>query len=69
MKNLSLVLATTFAVLAVGPAALAIAAPVPQAPYKNCSRAQPKNYCNIPSNSDKYQPKLDWDGDGIGCEC
>ncbi|MEN4478603.1 excalibur calcium-binding domain-containing protein [Mycolicibacterium cosmeticum] len=38
-------------------------------PYPNCTAAKKDNACNIPSSSDKYQPKLDRDGDGIGCEC
>ncbi len=39
------------------------------APYKNCSAAKADGVCNIPSDSPDYQPKLDRDGDGIGCEC
>lgn len=39
------------------------------APYPNCTAAKQDGACNIPSSSDKYQPKLDRDGDGIGCEC
>jgi len=39
------------------------------APYKNCTEARANGACNIPSDSPYYQPKLDRDGDGIGCEC
>lgn len=39
------------------------------APYKNCTQARGDGVCNIPSDSDKYQAKLDRDQDGIGCEC
>ena len=51
------------------PMALASATPAQAAPYKNCTPARNNNDCNIPSSSDKYQDKLDRDGDGIGCEC
>jgi hypothetical protein len=51
------------------PMALASATPAQAAPYKNCTQAKQNNDCNIPSGSDKYQSKLDRDGDGIGCEC
>lgn len=45
-------------------------APVVQAdPYPNCTVAKQDGACNIPASSDKYQPKLDRDQDGIGCEC
>ena len=39
------------------------------APYPNCTAAKADGACNIPSTSDKYQSKLDRDGDGLGCEC
>jgi hypothetical protein len=39
------------------------------APYKNCTEAKGNGDCDIPSSSDKYQSKLDRDGDGLGCEC
>lgn len=42
---------------------------VQAAPYPNCTVARQDGACNIPSSSDKYQSKLDRDGDGIGCEC
>jgi hypothetical protein len=51
------------------PMALASATPAQAAPYKNCTQARQNNDCNIPSSSDKYQSKLDRDGDGLGCEC
>jgi len=57
-----------FAVIAIGSAAPAIAAPLPQAPYKNCTEARANGDSDIPSSSDKYGPWLDRDGDGIGCE-
>ncbi len=48
----------------------AVFAPIAEAaPYKNCTAAKQDGACNIPSSSDKYQSKLDRDGDGIGCEC
>lgn len=39
------------------------------APYKNCTQAKNDGVCNIPEDSPYYQPKLDRDKDGIGCEC
>lgn len=70
MKHtIGFIAAALFAGIAIGSAAPAIAAPVPQAPYKNCTEARNNNDCNIPSSSDKYQSKLDRDGDGVGCEC
>jgi hypothetical protein len=69
VKKLSLVLATTFAAIAIGSAAPAIAAPMPQAPYKNCTQAKNNGDCDIPSSSDLYGPWLDRDQDGLGCEC
>ena len=48
----------------------AVLAPVAvAAPYPDCKTAKQDGVCNIPSTSDKYQNKLDRDGDGIGCEC
>ena len=55
--------------VAIGSSAPATASPMPQAPYKNCTQARANDDCDIPSSSDKYQSKLDSDGDGIGCEC
>ena len=55
--------------IAIGSSASAAASPTPQAPYKNCTQARANEDCDIPSSSDKYQPKLDSDGDGLGCEC
>jgi hypothetical protein len=70
MKNtLSLALATAFGAIAIGSAAPAIAATMPQAPYPNCTVAKQNGDCDIPSSSDKYQSKLDRDQDGLGCEC
>ncbi len=57
------------AVAIAAPMALASASPATAAPYKNCTQARDNNDCNIPSSSDRYQSKLDRDGDGIGCEC
>jgi hypothetical protein len=51
------------------PLALAAATPAQAAPYKNCTQARDNGDCDIPSSSDKYQSKLDRDGDGLGCEC
>lgn len=58
-----------FGAIAVGVAAPAVATPLPEAPYKNCTQARQNDDCDIPSSSDKYQSKLDRDGDGVGCEC
>jgi len=69
IRTIGLLLVTALGAIAIGSAAPAIAAPVPQAPYKNCTEARQKGDCDIPSSSDKYQSKLDRDGDGIGCEC
>lgn len=63
-------LASVLAGLAVGaPMALALSAPAQAAPYANCTQARQAGDCDIPSSSDKYQSKLDRDGDGLGCEC
>lgn len=63
-------LASTLSVVVVAvPLALATSTTAQAAPYKNCTQARQNNDCNIPSSSDKYQSKLDRDGDGIGCEC
>ena len=51
------------------PIALASATPAQAAPYNNCTQAKQNGDCDIPSSSDKYQSKLDRDGDGLGCEC
>lgn len=51
------------------PLALASAVPAQAAPYSNCSQARQNGDCDIPAGSDKYQSKLDRDGDGLGCEC
>lgn len=51
------------------PMGVVASAPAQAAPYKNCTQARQNNDCDIPSTSDKYQSKLDRDGDGIGCEC
>ena len=67
MKKL---IASALAGLAVGaPMALASSAPAQAAPYSNCTQAKNNGDCDIPSNSDRYQSKLDRDGDGFGCEC
>ncbi|MGV1004881.1 MAG: excalibur calcium-binding domain-containing protein [Candidatus Nanopelagicales bacterium] len=69
------VIASVLAGLTIGaPMALAFsspaqAAPYKAAPYKNCTQAKQNGDCDIPSSSDKYQSKLDRDGDGLGCEC
>ncbi|MEI6253906.1 MAG: excalibur calcium-binding domain-containing protein [Mycobacteriaceae bacterium] len=64
------VIASVLAGLAVGaPMALASSAPAQAAPYANCTQAKQNGDCDIPSSSDKYQSKLDRDGDGLGCEC
>ena len=69
IRTTGLLLAAALGAIAIGSAAPAIAAPVPLAPYKNCTEAKQNGDCDIPSSSDKYQSKLDRDGDGIGCEC
>lgn len=65
----SLLIAATLSAAAVGSSAPAIASPAPLAPYPNCTAARQNGDCDIPSSSDKYQSKLDSDGDGVGCEC
>lgn len=69
IRAIGLTFATTIGAFAVGSAAPAIAAPVPQAPYSNCTEAKENGDCDIPSSSDMYQAKLDRDQDGLGCEC
>ena len=64
IRALAVLIATVF-----GAAVIGIAAPAQAAPYKNCTQAKQNGDCDIPSSSDKYQSKLDRDGDGIGCEC
>lgn len=67
MKKL---IASVVAGLAIStPMALASSTPAQAAPYKNCTQAKQNDDCDIPSSSDKYQSKLDRDGDGLGCEC
>ncbi len=62
-------IASVFAGLVVGaPIALMSIVPAQAAPYKNCTQARENGDCDIPSSSDKYQSKLDRDGDGLGCE-
>lgn len=39
-----------------------------EAPFENCTAAYEAGYSNIPSTDARYQPKLDRDGDGIGCD-
>ena len=69
IRTTCLTVASTFAAIAIGSAAPAIANPLPLAPYSNCTEAKQNGDCDIPSSSDKYQSKLDRDGDGLGCEC
>ncbi|MCW1957571.1 MAG: excalibur calcium-binding domain-containing protein [Mycobacterium sp.] len=69
IRNICLFAAALFGAVAIGSGAPAIANPVPQAPYPNCTVAKQNGDCDIPSSSDKYQAKLDRDGDGLGCEC
>ena len=69
ISTIGFALAVGFTAAAIGTAAPAIATPLPQAPYKNCTQARENGDCDIPASSDKYQSKLDRDGDGIGCEC
>ena len=38
------------------------------APFKNCTEAYEAGYANIPEGSEHYAPRLDRDGDGIGCD-
>ena len=68
LRAVGLLTGTVLGAIAIGSAAPATADPLPQAPYKNCTEARQNGDCNIPSTSDKYQSKLDADGDGIGCE-
>jgi hypothetical protein len=68
VRTLGLLAAAGLSAIAIGAAAPAIAAPLLQAPYANCTEARANGDSDIPSSSDKYQSKLDRDGDGIGCE-
>lgn len=58
-----------FVAAAIAVAGTVLAPIAAAAPYNNCTEAKAAGACNIPSSSDKYQPKLDRDGDGLGCEC
>lgn len=69
IRTTSTIIAIAIGAIAMGSAAPAIASPVPLAPYPNCTVAKQNGDCDIPSNSDKYQSKLDRDQDGLGCEC
>jgi hypothetical protein len=66
IRTLGLSAAIVFgaSVMGIGVATVAHAAP-----YPNCTVAKQNGDCDIPSGSDKYQSKLDRDGDGLGCEC
>jgi len=61
--------AIAFAVFAAGVTIVGVAPPAHAAPYRNCTEAKNDGACDIPATSDKYQSKLDRDGDGLGCEC
>lgn len=41
---------------------------VTSTPYENCDVAAAENVYNIPSDDPRYAPKLDRNGNGIGCE-
>ena len=69
VRKFSFLAATAFGAVAIGSAAPAIATLLPLAPYPNCTVAKQNGDCDIPTSSDKYQSKLDRDGDGLGCEC
>lgn len=49
--------------------AVSLAPPAAAVPFKNCSQARAAGYCDIPSDSEYYAPRLDRDGDGLACEC
>lgn len=42
---------------------------IAQTPFPNRTAAKAAGYCDIPSSSPYYQPKLDRDKGGRGCEC
>ncbi|MGV1089043.1 MAG: excalibur calcium-binding domain-containing protein [Mycobacterium sp.] len=67
MKNVLWMIAV--AVFASGITMVGVAPAAQAAPYANCTQAKNNGDCDIPSSSDKYQSKLDRDGDGLGCEC
>ncbi|MGV0990967.1 MAG: excalibur calcium-binding domain-containing protein [Mycobacterium sp.] len=67
MKNVLWMIAV--AVFASGITMVGVAPAAHAAPYANCTQAKKNGDCDIPSSSDKYQSKLDRDGDGLGCEC
>ncbi len=68
-RTIWMFIAAILGAIAIGSAAPAVATPMPQAPYKNCTEAKQNGDCDIPATSDKYQSKLDRDSDGLGCEC
>ncbi|MCK6057894.1 excalibur calcium-binding domain-containing protein [Micrococcus luteus] len=39
-----------------------------EAPFANCTAAYEEGYSHIPSTHPRFQPKLDANGDGVGCE-
>ncbi|MEI6252912.1 MAG: excalibur calcium-binding domain-containing protein [Mycobacteriaceae bacterium] len=69
IRTIGLLIVAMAGALAIGSAAQVSAVPLPQDPYPNCTVAKQNGDCDIPSSSDKYQSKLDRDGDGLGCEC
>ena len=69
MRIIRTLMTAALAAIAIGSAAPAIATSPPLAPYPNCTVAKQNGDCDIPVSSDKYQSKLDRDGDGLGCEC
>ena len=62
LTGLTLAAAFGFTALAASPAAAATL------PFENCTEAAAAGVYNIPSTDPRYQPGLDSDGDGIGCE-
>lgn len=65
IRGIAVALAT--GALALGGAAVAVADPPPGG-YKNCKAAAADGAYDIPRGDPGYQPGLDRDDDGVGCE-
>ena len=62
LTGLTLAAAFGFTALAASPTAAATM------PFENCTEAAAAGVYNIPSTDPRFQPGLDSDGDGTGCE-
>lgn len=59
---------TGFGLLTAGPALAVDPAMASLPPYANCDEARADGRTNIPSTDPRFNPALDRDGDGIGCD-